>query len=148
MGIILASLLTLFVTRSYYRRLLSCLLVLYVLFNEILILTKLPTFEDYLMLYTASCLLFCTVILLNSGSGVLKKILAISVVVPQLYYLLVLYKPYLLSEHIPMWFMLYADKLFIYGVFALFYNTNIDYNDLSFKSVIVHSGVIMCLLVF
>ena len=152
MGIIIASILTFFLNKREESKILAILLIAYVLFINSLTYFKWASFTDYVHLYSISTTILCISLFVYTKRDWKQFLLVFLTVVPQVYYLLVLYKPYLLCTYIPFWWLVSVDKLFTYSVFLLCYEQGMDFNfkleGMTFKEVILNIAITLFLILF
>lgn len=150
MGVVLASILTIFVNKKDDNKILACLLLLYISLIEIINYYKYPVLQDYINIYAVLTLWMCICLYCYTEKDYLHKLTAVSIILPQIYYLSILYKPYLLFEFIPVWFLFNADTFFIYGVFYILYEqrTNFNFKNMEFKEFMINIGILFVLVLF
>ena len=150
MELIVASILTLFLNKEEGNKILACFLILYIISLEVVLTFKTLVFQDYINFYSISTGVLCMGLYVYTKRDYLHKLLVLSVVIPHIYYLLILYKPYLLSPHIPIWWLLNVDSLFVYGVFFILYEQRNDFNfrQMKFRELIINIAILMILVLF
>lgn len=150
MGVILASIVLLFLNKKEGSKVLALCLICYLSTLYIVRCSEILVFEDYLLLYGVTTTLMCVSTVYLTELKVWHKLAALLTVLPQLYYLLVLYKPYVLSTAIPMWFLFNVDSIFVYGVLCIAYEQRavMDLSELEFKDYILNITILLCLVLF
>lgn len=150
MDIILASFLLLFLNKEENAKYLACLLILYLVLIKFLYITKLPSFQDYLYTYTILTSSLCICVMLLTNKTIWYRVSSLSVVVPQLVYIVLMNKPYLISEYTPYWFLLKADLYFAYGVFLVAYDYSKLFNlkSMKLKDKLLNVSIVYCLVMF
>ena len=149
-GLVGASILTIFLNKKEGNKILACLLITYILFIRFNYYLQHMILQDYLGVYTISTLLLCGSLFFYTKRSLIQTIIILSVVLPQLYYLLILYKPYILLSSIPVWWLFNVDKIFIYSVFFILYEQalEVDFRDMKFKDFTLNIAILCSLVLF
>ena len=150
MEIVVASILTIFLNKEEDNKILATFLILYISAMEIALHYRYFVFDDYITFYTVCSLTLCIALYIYTRRTYINIILVLSVTLPQLFYLLILHKPYLLPTAAPMWLLLGVDKLFIYGVFFILYEQRNDFNfrNMKFREFIINAAILITLIAF
>lgn len=147
MGIIVASILTLFLNKQEKNKVLACILISYIAILNTLLYLEIAVLQDYLNIYTALTLIVLISLIVHTDKSIVKVLILFSVIVPHLYYLLILYKPYMLMENTPIWWLFSVDSILTYSVFFILYEQANDFNfkSISFKDYMLNAFIIMSL---
>lgn len=145
MAVIVSSIFTIFLNKREANKVLAWLLIIYVSCLKGVEYLQIATTQDYINIYTVLTLGMIFGVVVLSGRKILHVIISTTVIAPQLYYLLILYKPYLLLSNIPLWWVLSVDQVFTYSVFFMLYEQANDLSNipslakLSFKDYILNA---------
>lgn len=150
LGPLIAYLCILFADNNYRDKLLCVTMILYLVTYSFVKWTCYLTTVDLVHLYLFSNLIVFFLLFKLSKENIYVKLYLISLVLPQTYYLAVLYKPYLLSPMIPFWFLLKVDSLFLWGVVFLLQDQKVGWNieSMTTREYVVSTGVLISFLLF
>ncbi len=148
MGMLFATLLTLVSNKVDENKIMAILFLIYIFTSELVYYNQVVTFEQQVTLKTLFDSLMILGVLSFTKKALIPFTIALSVVLPQAYYLIILYFPNLMVEWLPCWFWNEVDTLFIYGVFIILYEqgTDFDFNKMSFKDYMLNFSILFCLI--
>ena len=147
MGIIIASVLTLLLNKKEKNKILACILISYIAILNTLLYLEIAVFQDYLNIYTFLTILVLISLIIHTDKNIFKVLILFSVIIPHLYYLLILYEPYMLIENTPIWWLFSVDSILTYSVFFILYEQANDFNfkGVGFKEYMLNAFIIMSL---
>lgn len=150
MNIIIASIFTLFLNKQDKNKILACILICYLALMNTMLYLKIAVFQDYLDIYIVLTSIVLISLIIHTDRKITKILVLISVVIPHSYYLLILYKPYLLSNMIPIWWLFSVDSILSYSVFFILYEQANDFKfkDMKFKDLMLNGCVVLSLFLF
>lgn len=150
MNLIIASILVMFLNKKQEGKILAFNLVLYLLVLEVIYYFKLPVFQDYLNIYTLLTVSLMTSLVVHTERVVTKIIFTTSIILPHTYYLLVLYKPYLLSSLIPIAWLFSVDTVLRYSILFITYEkaNNLKFRGLCFEDYMLNVFIVLSLILF
>lgn len=150
MGLVIATLLAMIINRQENNKILGLFLVAHIALNNIITYYGLTTVGDYIKFITWLDLILMLILITLTDRKLLTVLFSVVIIVPQTYYLIVLYKPYLFLEEIPMWWWLNVNTIFLYGVFGVLYEQalELDFKKMQFKNYMINLGILVSLIVF
>lgn len=152
MGLIIASILTIFLSKREESKILAILFIAYLSLINSLNYLKSVSFLDYIQIYNTSTLILCTCLFIYTKREWKQFSLLLLTVLPHIYYLMVLYKPYMFSGYIPIWWWVNVDTVFMYSVFFLCYEQSTDFSfkfsEVNFREWLLHIAITLFLILF
>lgn len=150
MNIIIASVFLIFLNKMEERKVLAVVLIIYLVTAYYVRASNILTFQDYINFYSVMTLALCALTIYLTEMKVILKTISMLVVIPQVFYIYILYKPYALPLGVPMWFLMNADYIFMYGVFSIAYEQSVTFNmsKLCFKEYLLNMCILVSLILF